>query len=80
MYWQKGIAMQATYTSKNYDPKLVQKRYVRYNAYDKTFHFCEVGEDRRYDLRQGLVEQHELPEPVAAEALKYNSSYVDWPY
>lgn len=72
--------MQATYTSRQYSPDKVRSRYVRRSA--NGYQFCEVGDNRRYDLRQGRVDASELPASVkaAADAMAGRAfSYVDWP-
>lgn len=69
-----------TSQSKNYAPEAVLKRYVRFDG--ETYLFCEVGIDRRYDLRQGTVTEDELPESIAAKARARKGfwpSYVEWP-
>lgn len=74
--------MKVTYQSMNYRPEAVLRRYVMCNCWDGKFQFCEVGENRRYDLRQGIVEAGELPEAVRLAALErkgYIPGYVDWP-
>lgn len=73
--------MKVTYQSKKYTPEAVLKRYVRHTpggGYD----WCEVGKDRRYDLRQGTVEADELPDALrmaADEHYKISLNYIDWP-
>jgi len=75
--------MKITYQSKNYKPEAVLNRYVKYAPWDGgTFHFCEVGEDRQFDLRQGTVTADELPDGLAEAAIEhYKTSwhYLDWP-
>jgi len=73
--------MKITYQSKSYSPEKVTKRYVRRSAAGG-YSFCEVGDDRRFDIRQGTVEPDEIPEAVRAAAddlHKTSSAYVDWP-
>lgn len=68
-----------TSQSKNYVSESVLKRYVRFDG--ENYHFCEVGFDRRYDLRQGIVTEKELPESIAAKAKARKGfwpSYVEW--
>ena len=75
--------MKITYQSKNYAPEEVTKRYVRRSSAAGGYDFCEVGEDRRYDVRQGTVEPDELPDSVrnaADELRKTSCAYVDWPF
>jgi hypothetical protein len=46
------------------------------------FAFCEVGKNRRHDLRQGIVEPSELPAGLAAEAIAHagvSIHYLTWP-
>jgi capsid portal protein len=73
--------MKVNYTAKSYAPENVRKRYVRL-AENGEFMFCEVGDDRRYDLRQGIVDRSEIPEIVAREAERISGTfpnYVEWP-
>lgn len=74
--------MKITYQSNKYAPENVMKRYVRRSTAAGGYGFCEVGKDRRYDIRQGTVEADELPEAVrvaADENYKVSCNYVDWP-
>lgn len=78
----------ATFTSDMFDPSLVKNRYVRYskwihegNTYDE-WSWCEVGENRAYDVRQGHCDESDLPVDVAKAAKESAGkfpSYVDWP-
>lgn len=73
--------MQVTYKSQSYAPDLICARYVRH-WYGATYRFCEVGSDRRFDLRQGTVDAAELPLDVrnAADARRgFTPAYVPWP-
>lgn len=61
----------------------VCNRYAKYET-DGTFRWCEVGEDRRFDLRQGTCTVDDLPPDVAAAAIARRNNgvwpfYVDWP-
>jgi len=70
------------FTAAGYAPEQVRARYVGKWTVDGPFRFCEVGDDRRYDIRQGTVDADDLPESVrlAAEARAgYIPCYVDWP-
>ena len=72
--------MKVTYQSTNYAPEKIMRRYARCGP--DGYEFCEVGKDRRYDLRRGTVEPNELPEAIRlkADALKGQYfAYVDWP-
>ena len=72
--------LKPTYTAKSYSPEKVMKRYVRCDG--DGFAFCEVGEDKRYDLRQGKVDAADIPEPLkesAKERYGQAFSYVEWP-
>jgi hypothetical protein len=72
--------MQVTFTAKGYRPELVTVRYVRANG--EGYSWCEVGADRRYDLRQGHVEADELPPEVKADADALRGTwpgYALWP-
>ena len=74
--------MNVTYQSKNYSPEAVLKRYVKYCPWDGTFEFCEVGGDRRFDLRQGTVDDNELPDGLPDAAIAHanvSMSYLEWP-
>lgn len=74
--------MKVTSQSKRYAPEAVRARYVRFDRTGGMFHFCEVGEDRRFDLRQGIVDESELPRAVASAArarVGFTPGYVDWP-
>jgi hypothetical protein len=74
--------MKITYQSKKYTPEAVLARYVQYHFWNGEFGFCEVGGDRRYDLRQGTVERGELPDDIANAAIehaKVSQLYVRWP-
>lgn len=72
--------IEVTHASKKYSPDKVRKRYVRWNGL--SYAWCEVGEDPRYDLRQGWCSKEELP-PEIMEAANANRgqafSYVEWP-
>lgn len=71
--------MRITYQSACYAPEAVRARYVRRSG--DIYRFCEVGEDRRYDIRQGVVEPHEVPRAVLDEADKRACQYygyVEW--
>lgn len=74
--------MKVTHQSKEYKPELVKSRYVRFCKFDGIFYFCEVGKDRRFDIRQGSVDESELPKAVAIKARENCNifpSYVEWP-
>ena len=71
----------ATSTARHYRPDLVRRRYVKFTRGDG-FRWCEVGDDRRYDLRQGTCAASDLPEPVMDAALDragFYPPYVEWP-
>lgn len=66
---------------KNYRPEDVTARYVRIDS-DGVYHFCEVGKNRRYDIRQGTVRYTDVPEAVRTAAVERRGmiqSYVEWP-
>lgn len=80
--------MKVTYQSVRYHPDAVDARYVRYDP-DGTFHFAEVqettvgGKPWRLDVRQGTVEDAELPRDVRNAAVRATGifpSYVPWPF
>lgn len=67
--------------ARDYAPEKVVRRYVRMDP-GQRFRFCEVGADARYDLRQGAVDETDLPADVAAAArlrAGHFPSYVEWP-
>ncbi len=73
-----------TYICKDYRPDMVRKRYVRYaGAYE--WHWCEVGDDRRYDIRQGVSsDMRDFPFQIADAAINLKldgviPSWVEWP-
>lgn len=72
--------MKVTYQSNIYSPEKVAKRYVRCD-FDGDYHFCEVNA-KRYDIRQGIVDEAELTTEVKdrAESRRgYIPSWVEWP-
>jgi hypothetical protein len=74
--------MKVTHQSKNYSPEAVLARYVKYLPWSGEFEFCEVGRDRRFDLRQGTVEYAELPDGLPEKAILHaerSCSYITWP-
>lgn len=74
--------MKVEYQAKHYDAAKVTARYVRHD-YGDMFRFCEVGEDARFDVRQGTVIREELPPSILAKAMEsegYFPSYVEWPF
>jgi hypothetical protein len=76
--------MKVIWQSKDYAPEAILKRYVRYGPWDGgVFEFCEVGIDRRFDLRQGTVTADELPRDLAEAAIAHyevSMSYLEWPH
>jgi hypothetical protein len=71
--------MKVTYQADSYSPERIIARYVK--RVGDEYRFCEVGGERRYDLRQGTVEAHELPDAVRAEADQRAGrfpAYVNW--
>jgi hypothetical protein len=74
------MMMETTYQADGYSPDLVRARYVR--AANGSYRFCEVGDDRRYDLRQGIVEPSELSMAVRRKACALEGhayGWVTWP-
>lgn len=72
-----------TYTSSGYDPAKVVTRYVRRDPIGKHYLWCEVGADRRYNLRQGRCEASDLPAGVKDKADVQRSELygaVEWPF
>ena len=74
--------MRITYQSENYAPEKIVKRYVRFGV-NGVYQFCEVGSDKRYDLRQGEVNEIEIPEDIKEKAIALRGqafAYVEWPF
>jgi hypothetical protein len=72
--------MNVTYQSKGYSADAVRMRYVKKGI--DGYRFCEVGDDRRFDLRQGTVDQGEIPDGIRELAdcrAGHCFSYVEWP-
>lgn len=73
----------ATFTAQGYTPEMVKTRYVRISISGDRFEFCEVGEDRRYDLRQGVVNDPSIiPAEIRTLAEQLRNAafqYVEWP-
>lgn len=74
------------YQARDYDASKVEARYVRYSRSEGVYRFCEVGppdrNGRRWDIRQGVVDEETLPGEVAAAARQWAGvfpSYVEWP-
>jgi hypothetical protein len=80
---QPGVSqMKITYQSKDYAPEKILKRYVSCHIYGEFF-VSEVGYDKRYDLRQGYVLAHELPENIRTKAQELRGqafNAVEWPF
>jgi len=71
----------ATATARGYRPNQVRTRYAKFIR-GVGFRWCEVGDDRRYDLRQGTCAASDLPGPVMNAALDragFYPPYVEWP-
>lgn len=72
------------YTARDYHPAQVVSRYVRLSVRGQ-FEGCEVGHDRRYNLRAWALSPAEIasltPEQVqrCGELRGYAFSYVEWP-
>lgn len=76
------MSMTITYQSKRYAPELVVERYVRRSSVDDSYTFCEVGEDRRWNIRRGQVDGDDLPADIRSEADGLRDQvfgYVPWP-
>ena len=73
-----------TFVSPDYSPEKVKSRYVRFSPRFNAFHFCEVGEDSRYDIRQGVViDPSIIPEEIQTQAKEMQNKmfgYVVWPF
>ncbi len=77
------MTVSVTSCARDYAPDQVRSRYVRY-AGAGDYRWCEVGEDRRWDIRQGCCTVDDLPPNVATAAIaRHNEgiwpSYVEWP-
>lgn len=75
--------IRVTYQADSYAPERVLKRYVSYRIVEGEFFFCEVGEDRRYDLRQGYVDATHVPLAIRITAYGqagFYPPYVEWPF
>lgn len=75
------MAVEVTYTSRNYAPDKVRRRYVRLTR-KGVYRWCEVGDDGRWDLRQGRCAASDLPEEVRVECGKFADhlfGFVTWP-
>lgn len=72
------MTIKATSTARGFHPSQVRSRYVRL-AFDNRWRWCEVGDDRRYDLRQGTCHETDLPADVAAAARERREGGV-WPF
>ncbi len=73
--------MRVTYQSKDYAPEKIVKRYVSCTI-DGLFRVVEVGKDKRYDLRQGYVLAHHLPDEIRRKAQDLRGfafNGVEWP-
>lgn len=69
-----------THSDRRYAPDKVRRRYVRWGW--KRYFWCEVGDDRRYDLRQGSCDAADLTEDIleAVEARRGHAfAFVEWP-
>lgn len=79
------MSIKVTSQSRGFSPDMVRKRYVSAPGFAMTeWRWCEVGDDRRFDIRQGFVTPDELPEDVRAAALARRENgvwpfYVEWP-
>lgn len=56
------------FKSKTYHSNDVVDAFVRYSQLDDRFYFCERGADKRYDIRQGIIDPSFLPQKVQKEA------------
>lgn len=59
--------IRATYTARDYEPGKVTARYVRL-ASCGAWQWCEVGPDRRYDVRQGECDLADVPPELVERA------------
>lgn len=75
--------MKVIYQSKDYSLDKVRRRYVKAAPFaDQGYYFCEVGDDARFDIRQGYVDASDIPADIreAADA-RVNEVFgaVEWP-
>jgi hypothetical protein len=80
------VTIEATSAARDYSPDKVRNRYVQAPGAGEVngWRWCEVGDDRRYDLRQGTCPPSDLPAEVMNAALDRRIAgvwpfYVDWP-
>ena len=72
------------YTAPDYSPGQVVSRYVRLSIGGQ-FEGCEVGKDRRYNLRTWALSPAEIASLTTDQVQRcgelrgYAFSYVDWP-
>jgi hypothetical protein len=52
--------IRVTYQARDYQPAKVRARYVRLSVTGE-WQWCEVGEDRRYHIRQGTCAESDVP-------------------
>jgi hypothetical protein len=70
--------LRVDYQRAGYAPDQVRKRYVRVDGFNAELRFCEVGECRAYDIRQGVVDPASVPEEIRREALARAGSWPSW--
>lgn len=76
------MEMFVTYTCREYDPSKVRKRYIRATFTAGVYQYIEVGDDRRWDMRQANVNGIELPTEIKKKAdalLGQAFGYVELP-
>jgi hypothetical protein len=69
------------YVGRDYDPSMVRKRYVAKGIGGGPYRWCEVGDDRRFDIRQGVCDADDLPEDIRQQCDNYTGALYacEWP-
>lgn len=76
------MTITTTWQTRTFDPAAVKSRYVRLKLDRSGYEWCEVGEDRRYDLRRGDCDATDIPGDIRERADQLAGMvyrYVDWP-
>lgn len=78
------MSLKVTSQTRDFSPDMVRKRYVKAPSTLGSWDWCEVGDDRRFDIRRGTLTPDELPEDVRAAAWERRENgvwpyYVEWP-
>ncbi len=78
---RRYMVIKVTHTAPNFKPEDITKRYVR--AHWGGYAWVEVGKDAKYDIRQGLADPEDVPEPLRVQADERRDvwpPYVEWPW